>query len=373
MSAAKRLRIAAMLASPPQSPARKPDVAIRDVRAYAIREPDSGRSWVTVVVETESGVKGYGECAASPDPEAARVSLLRHRADLVGQDALANVAMDRLLQLAPAEVRAAVDMALLDIKGKQLKAPIYELLSGRTRDKVRGLAVLGSNDAALGEARSAGFRAFSVPLQIPSGPTRGRAFYAQTYQRVSSLRRDGEDFVLDCTGSTTAAQAGVLAAEFEKFHLLWLDEPAGDINEEALRKISGTVTPLGWGRSMADNGELQDLLRMQVIDVFRPDITRLGFSRARRGAALAEAYYTGVAIYHRCGPVSTAAAIQLAASLPNSFSVDVPMPAGDRDRGLRTDLGGAAVEKATDGFIALPQAPGLGIEVNEDALRQHAA
>ena len=270
---------------------------------------------------------------------------------------------------------AAVDMALLDIQGKQTEAPVYELLSGRTRDKVRGLAILRSDDAAaVGEARSAGFRAFSVPVRIPSGPTRGRAFYADTYQSVSSLRRDGEDLVLDCAGRTTAAEAGVLAAEFEKFRLLWLDEPSGDINEEALRKISdNSVTPLGWGRSMTENAELQDLLRMQVIDVFRPDITQLGFSRARRGAALAESYYTAVAPYHRCGPISTAAAIQLAASVPNSFSVDVPMPAGDADHRLRTDLGGAIVEKASDGFLELPQGPGLGLELDEDALRKYAA
>jgi galactonate dehydratase len=373
MSAAKRLRIAAMFASPPQRPAQKPEVAIRDVRAYAIREPDSGRSWITVVIETDSGLKGFGDFAASPDAETAKAALLRHRQALIGQDALANLAIEKLLLAAPAGVRAAVDMALLDIQGKRAGVPLYELLAGRTRDKVRGLAILGA-EAGVDEARSAGFRAFAVPLALPSGPTRGRAFYADTYRRVSGLRREGEDVVLDCAGRTTAAEAAVLAAQFEKFHLLWLDEPASEINQEALRKISdNSVTPLGWGRSMTDNSELQDLLRMQVIDVFRPDLTRLGFSRARRGAALAEAHYTAVGIYHRCGPVATAAAIQLAASIPNSFAVDVPMPGGAGDRRLRADLGGTALEKATDGFLELPQGPGLGLELDENLLRKYGA
>jgi galactonate dehydratase len=266
-------------------------------------------------------------------------------------------------------------VALLDIRGKHVGAPVYELLTGRTRDKVCALAVLSSDrPEAVAQARSAGFLAFSVPLSIPTGPTRGRTFYSDTFERVSRLRRDAEDFALDCGGRTSPAEAAALATKFESFHLLWMDEPAADMNDEALRKISdNTVTPLGWGRSMPDPGALQDLLRLQVVDVFRPDITLMGLSRARRGSALAEAYYTAVAPYQRYGPISTAAAIQLAAAVPNCFAVDVPIPAGERGRSMRADLGGDELERPSDGFLELPQGPGLGIEVDEGALRKYAA
>src|SRR5690606_23819298 len=117
----------------------------------------------------------------------------------------------------------------------------------------------------------------------------------------------------------------------EAFHLLWLDEPAARINHEARRKISDqTTTPVGWGRSIEDNAEFQDLLRLQAVDVLRLDVALHGVRYARRAAALAEAYYTAIAPFSRGGPIATAAALQLAASTPNFFALDVPFPGDER-------------------------------------------
>ncbi len=375
---AKRLKLAAMVARPTPPPSAKPEVAIADLTARAVREPADGATYVIVRVETDQGVTGYGETHARPDPATAVARIMAAREKLLGQDALAGEAVRRSLGDLPAEVRAAVDIALLDIKGKIADAPIYQVLSGRTRDKARAYAPLqGSSFAelrtSLDHARAAGFRAFALPIQIPAGPTRGRQFYTETLDFAEKLRDAGaDDLVLDCAGRTTAAEAAGLAALFEKFRPLWIDEPTTEINEEALRKISGeSATPVGWGRAITDNGEFQDLLRLEAIDVLRPDIALLGISQARRAAVLAEAYYTAVAPANRGGPIATAAGLHIAASTPNFVLLEVPFPPDPADRKMRQDLAGPALEQPADGFLNLPTGPGLGIEIDETTIEKY--
>jgi galactonate dehydratase len=103
----------------------------------------------------------------------------------------------------------------------------------------------------------------------------------------------------------------------------------------------------------------QDLLREDLIDVFRPDLARNGITQIRKFAALAEANYVAVAPYHDGGPVGTAAALHLAASLPNFFAQQIPVPDADEDRRFRAALAGAALESVTDGYFALRTEPGL--------------
>ena len=152
-----------------------------------------------------------------------------------------------------------------------------------------------------------------------------------------------------------------------------MDEPAGRINEEALLKISReSVTPLGWGRRVAGNDGFQDLLRLQAIDVLRPDLARHPMAAVRKAAALAEAYYTAIAPYHDGGPLATAAALHIAASTPNFVIQQVPMPEADRDLAMREELAGKGLELPVDGFLELPTGPGLGVDINEDAIARYA-
>jgi len=370
------------------APRAKPAVAITEILAQAVQEPVGQRSYVVVIVRTDAGISGVGEATASPDSLAAVARILGLRNDLIGRDATA-IEMVRQILLSrsggrpgeSAAVQGAVNMALLDIAGKLAKAPVYELLGGPTRNKVRALAWLGEPPGPkelLSEvlrARAAGFRAMVVPLRIPDDPTRGRGFYRQAVAALESLRAaagDELDFVLDCGGRLTPAIASVLAREFEPFHLLWLDEPVGDSDRMGLARIAAeTVTPLGCGRTVVNNHEFLELLRSDAIDTVRPDIVRHGITSIRKAAALAETYYVGIAPFHRGGPIATAAALHAAASMANFVIQELPLPADLADRKMRRELAGESVESVRDGFLTLPSGPGLGIAINLEALQEY--
>ena len=367
-----------MAASAQAVAAARPDVAITGLDAWAIRSSPTSAARLVIAVRTSAGVTGYGETAAGRDPASSAAEVSSFGGTLVGRDAMASVAVLAALSDAPPRVRGAVDVALLDVRGKVANAPVYDLLAGRTREKARAMAALaGESESELADqlaaAREAGFRAFSVPVLLPTDtPMRGRQFFADTEAMLRRLRQaGGDDLVLDCGGRTTAAEAAGLAARLETFHLMWMDEPTSEISNAALAKIShDTVTPVGWGRAFVSAGRFQDLLRMQVIDVLRPDIGLNGISGTRRAAALAEAYYTAIAPFHRGGPVGMAATLQVAASVPNFVVQEAVFTSDERESRMHEAITAGTRPKVTDGFFELPTGPGLGLEIDEVALQE---
>lgn len=341
------------------------------MQAFPVREPVSKRAYTVIRVRTKSGLTGYGECARASSEE-----LTRARQFLIGRPASAYTAARQL-----GSVSGAVDVALLDILAQSCKAPIYRLLGGPTRNKVRAMTTLrGANDlqlmAEMKRGLDAGFLAFCVPVPEPAARNQGQAYARAARTRMETLRfaagNAKVDFVLNGAEHLTPGDAATLAAELEKFHLLWFDEPCRVSNLSTIRKIAGeTVTPLGFGREITDPGTFQDLLREGLIDIVRPDLLRNGISQTKRLAAMAEPYYTAVAPHHEGGPISTAAAIHLAASLPNFFIQHIPLPAAPEDARMRAELVTDSIEMVRDGFAGLPTAPGLGIAVNEKALEHY--
>ena len=364
------MRLAAQTAAP--RPSSDSGLQIRDVNFYPVREPVSRRAYTIVRLETKSGVRGYGECAATNPDEIAQA-----RRVIIGLPATAYEIARRDLASWPG-MMAAINMALLDLVGRAVNAPVYQVLGGPTRNKVRVMTALaGANDEELKESLARGwnrgFRAFTAPLPPVRARNQGKRFVNDVVTRLESLRAvaPDADFVLDAAGALTPGDAASVTAAIERLHPLWFDEPCPLLNLDAVRKISAeNVTPLGFGRDIAAGSRFQDLLREDAIDVLRPDIGRNGISQVRRMAAIAETYYVAVAPSHAGGPVATAAALHAAASLPNFFIQQIPL-AADRDREMRSALGGRESERVADGFAVLPAGPGLGIHVDEDALETY--
>ncbi len=353
----------------------RPDI-IREVRWYPVREPVSGRRYTVVRLMTSSGLVGYGECVSTDRSE------MRHAAEAVIEQDSSAYEVIRSRTESVVGARAGIGMALLDILGQRARAPVYQVLGGPTRNKVRALATVeGATEDELKrraeEALKAGYRALSVPVPEAQARRSAQAFVFAVRKRLEEIRAatgPGVDFVLDGAGSLKPSEASSVAAALERFHLLWLDEPCAALNFSALRKICDeTVTPVGCGRTLERAAEFQDLLREGLVDVLRPNLHRHTISSIRHMAALAETYYVAVAPFHHGGPIATAAAIHLAASLPNFFIQQIPLPADPKDRAMRAELTSGSIESPQNGFLPLLTGPGLGLRVDEEALKRYAA
>lgn len=366
----RRQKLANWIALQTSAATPKDNHSIADVAVFPVREPVSGRSYTVLRLRTGSGLTGWGETG--------RVSasdVTRAREALAGRPATAWAVTSTGTALDP-----AISCAMLDITAKAASAPVYRLLGGPTRFKVRALAALHGNTeselaASLASASKAGYLAFEVPAPPPTGRNQGQAFDLALRTRMDALRRTAPaaaNFVLRGGGTLAASDAASAAASLEPFHLLWFDEPCPIANLRTIAKITEeTVTPLGFGRSIREPSLYQDLLREGLADILRPDLHHEGLSRIRQIAALAETYYVAVAPSHSGGPIATAMALHLAASLPNFFIQHIPLPADERDRRMRAELIAEPVETVRDGFAALPTGPGLGIQVSESALAKY--
>jgi len=327
---------------------------------WNVREPGGDRSYGVLRLRARGGAAGWGE---GPPLTPAQIAHLRQI--VAGQPVHAYKVLHARLGGRPGA--AAVDMALLDCLGQISGAPVYQVLGGPTRNKVRALTDWSP------EALAAGHRAFLVGLPETAFPNPRARFVTSVVERLESLQKeagDGADFVLEGANRLPPGEAANIAAAVERLHLLFFDEPCALTNLAAARKLAEeNVTPLGWGRHALRLAEIQDLLREQMVDVVRLDLARHGVTGLRTAAALAETYYVAVAPYHRGGPIATAAALHLAASLPNFFIQQTPGTGRDA-RQARAELAGADLETAADGYFRLPAGPGLGLQVNERALRR---
>jgi galactonate dehydratase len=351
------------------------------VTPRAIAEP-GGRRYIVVRLDTDDGVSGYAETEAGSAPQVAVDRLKRELLALVGMNPARAVRIDEDLRRSGASLasRAVANVACLDILGKATRASVYEILGGPTRHKVRALAVLApGSETELREsvqaAKRGGHRAFSVPLAMPPGMERGRRFYTGVRAILDGLRAAaGEecDFVLDCGGRPSPGEARSIAHRMQGFHLLWMDEPCGELSATARASISkGSTIPIGYGRSFTENARFQNLLREDGVDILRPALAIHGLTSVRKAAAIAETYYVAVAPFHRGGPIGAAAGMQLCAALPNSFIQETPFSADPADGQLRAAISGWD-EKPVDGFFPLPSPPGLGLSVDERTLDAHA-
>jgi galactonate dehydratase len=332
--------------------------AISEVRAFAVPQSEPASAYVVMQVRTQSGLIGYGECK-----ELSSADLKATRAVAMGRPASA---YETLRTSVPQNAQGAIDMALLDILGKATKAPVYRVLGGPTRNKARAIVRLaGTSDDELQkdlqQKLSAGFAAFLVPVPIPEARNQGSAYMHAGVARFKALRAaaPNADFAFECADQLTPSDSASFAAAVESMHPLWLDAPCPVSNLSTLHKIADeTVVPLGFGRDIASPGTFQDLLRDGLVDLLRPNIVTHGISGIRRLAAMAETYYVAVSPWHAAGPISTAAALHAAASIPNFFIAQLPNS-------------GSGSATPRDGFFELPKGPGLGVDVDEKTLTRN--
>jgi galactonate dehydratase len=261
---------------------------------------------------------------------------------------------------------SGIDMALWDIKGKALGVPVYELLGGPTRSKVRVYAHVRT-PADIKKGMAAGFTAFK------SGPVFQRKYprYVETPAQVAyaieqfaALRHaagNDIDIAIDFHGKISPALAKLLIKGLEPHQPMFVEEPVNCQNHDVMAEIArGTHLPIATGERVFTKWGFREVLEKQAATILQPDLCHAGgITEVRLIAGMAEAYYATIAPHNPLGPISLAAGIQLAAAIPNFLCQE------------QTSLGDGYLKQpfvVRDGYVDVPTGPGLGIELDEPAL-----
>ena len=273
---------------------------------------------------------------------------------------------------------SAVDIALWDIAGRYFDVPIYQLLGGKVRDKARVYYhVFGNTRDKLVEgikdARKQGFTAVGhlTPFLDESHDI---PFFKTHVDKMTDainaveMYRDAAgndvDLCIEIHRRLTPAEAVVLGRGIEKFHPMFYEDPIRPDNFDAMAYVASQIgVPIATGERLHDIHEFQALLRRDAVQYIRPDVCLSGgITHTKKIAAIAEANYVGVVPHNPLGPISTAACLQIAASIPNFSIQEYPIgePEPPKNLMVKNPI------KCEDGFLIIPDGPGLGIEVPDD-------
>jgi galactonate dehydratase len=342
------------------------------------------RNWPFVKVHTDEGIHGVGE-AYSCGPDKATVEVIHDfEAWLIGRDPRDIEGLWNLMYAGSrfpggSVVNAAIsgiEHALWDISGKAAGLPVYRLLDGKCRDKVRVYqSPHGTTPEALAEhavtlTARYGYTALKLdPLPPDHQAMPWNAALRAAVARVEAVRRavgDDIDIGLDPHARIfEPARALDLCMALAPFRLFFIEEPLRPENYAALSKLSQhTEVPLATGEMLYTKYEFRDLIQLQAVDIVQPDVCLTGgLWEMKKIAVLAEANYVSVAPHNPCGPIATAVNVHFAASTQN-FVVLEYYP---DDESPRRDLVDEPM-RLVDGYLALPERPGLGLDLNEEAL-----
>jgi galactonate dehydratase len=275
---------------------------------------------------------------------------------------------------------SAVEIACWDIMGKALGQPVYRLLGGPVRDRIKAYAngwyqVPRTPDAFAQAARrvvARGYRAMKFDPFGGAAAELSSAEYRRSVELVEAVRDavgpDVELFI-EMHGRFTAAQAIALAKDLERAAPGWLEEPVPPDQPAALAKVAAhTPLPIATGERLHTRTAFRDLLALGAVDVAQPDLTHCGgILETKKIAAMAEAGGLLVAPHNVGASVGTAAALHLAACVPN-FKIQEYFNDFDEPFVAETALG---LPPVVDGYFALPAGPGLGVTFNEEVVRAH--
>jgi galactonate dehydratase len=277
---------------------------------------------------------------------------------------------------------ALVEIACWDIVGKALRQPVYRLLGGATRDRIKAYAngwytVERTPEAFRAAAKKVTARGYRGLKVDPFGSGTYEMERAEKNRSVGLIEaiRDavGPDveILIEMHGRFSPATAIDLARDLEPFKPSWVEEPVPADNLEAMAKAAAKIRiPVATGERIHTRHETRRLLELGAVDVLQTDITlSCGLLEGKKIAAMADAYYVTFAPHNTGGPVSTAACLHLAAATTN-FKIQEHFN-DFVDAWVKQSATGPGYPEVKDGYFALPGGPGLGVTLNEDFIREH--
>ncbi len=365
---------------------------ITDVKTLVVNA--EMRNWVFVKVETDQdGLFGWGEASLEWKTRAVAGAIEDFKTMLLGEDPrriehlfqkLYRQSFWRLGVIGMSAI-SGIEQACWDILGKSLGVPVYQLLGGRVRDRVRMYTHLGGGDMRAvyetfdpeplielaRQVVARGYTAVKVVFVPYSEPLMGIAYvkrFASLMERLRLALGDSIDIMIDFHGRTYPAMAIEYINAVGEYHPYFCEEPVPPENVDALRQVREAVrVPIATGERLTTRHAFREVFEKQACHVIQPDLCHCGgLLEGKKIAAMAEAYYMGVAPHNPLGPVANAVALHFALSTPNfliqeDMLTDVPWRWDVVEHSLVTK----------DGYWQLTEEAGLGIRVNETEAAKH--
>ena len=357
---------------------------ITNITAWLVRP-----RWCFVEVETDQGLTGWGEAVIEGKASTVKACVEEMTEYLIGQDPQNIEDIWTLLYRAgfyrggPILMSAisGIDQALWDIKGKYFQAPVYQLMGGKCRDRMKVYSWIGGDRPsdvarAAKEKQEAGFTAIKMnateELQIVDSYDKIDA----VLERVASIREStGKYFgiAIDFHGRVHKPMAKILAKKLEEFDPMFIEEPVLCENMEDFKEIAACCNiPIATGERLFSRWDFKQLLTAGGVDIIQPDLSHAGgITEVKKIAAMAEAYDVALAPHCPLGPVALSACLQVDATSYNAFiqeqSIGIHYNVG---KSVRDDIHNPEDFVFTDGFVALPRKPGLGVEINKELVME---
>ncbi len=344
-------------------------------------------NWVFVKVYTDEGIDGVGEATLEYKEEALLGALQHIKEYLVGKNPLDiekhfhDIYRDAYWRGGPVLMSAlsAVECALWDILGKSLNVPVYQLMGGRVNDKVRiyvnGWFAGAKTPEEFGQkAKEAVKRGITAMKWDPFGKNYMNISNAEldlALQRIAAVREavgNNVDLLIEGHGRFNIPTGIKIAKELEQFKPFFFEEPVPPDNLDALKAVKDkSPVAISAGERLYTRWDYRPMFDKMAADYIQPDISHAGgIMELKKIAAEAESRYIPFAPHNPSGPVANAATLQLAATCPNFCILEIMYD----DVAYRKDVTTEDLHYE-DGYITIPNKPGLGIEINEEECAKH--
>jgi galactonate dehydratase len=347
--------------------------------------------WLFLKIQTSEGIVGWGEPVIEGRAHTVKAAVDELMEYLIGKDPLRIEDHWNMLYRSGfyrggpilMSAIAGIDQALWDIKGKYYQAPVYELMGGACRNSIRVYSWIGGDrpsdvGVAAREVVEAGFTAVKMNATE-------ELQYIDTYmkidhvvERISAVRDAvGRDvgIGIDFHGRVHKPMAKILAKELEPFRPMFIEEPVLAENNEAMREIANhTHIPIATGERMFSRWDFKSTLADGYVDIIQPDLSHAGgITEVKKIASMAEAYDVALAPHCPLGPIALAACLQVDATSHNAFIQEQSLGIHyNKDNDILDYIKDKSVFEYKDGFVNIPQGPGLGVEIDEEYVRERA-
>lgn len=347
--------------------------------------------WLFLKIETDEGICGWGEPVVEGHAHTVKAAVEEMSCYLLGkdprkiEDLWQTMYRTGFYRGGPVMMSAiaGIDQALWDIKGKYYQMPVYEMLGGACRDKLKVYCWIGGDRP--NDIRRQALEKYEQGYRAVKMNATEEMHYIDTFdkveavvERVAAIREAlgmKMDIAVDFHGRVHKTMAKVLARELEPLHPMFIEEPVLPQNNEALREIARSCSiPIATGERMFSRWEFKNLLQDGYVDIIQPDLSHaVGISECKKISAMAEAYDVAVAPHCPLGPIALAACVQMDTCTPNVFIQEQSLGIHyNQGSDLLDYLNDRSVFTYKDGFTDILTRPGLGIDVNEELVEEMA-